>query len=407
MVARCRRSRRRRRYGGLSLDAQSGYRAKGYEKNMKTDWLIVGAGFTGAIIAERIASQLNQKVVVIDKRGHIAGNAYDYFNGAGILTHQYGPHIFHTNSKMVWDYLSRFTAWRPYFHHVLGIVDGKKVPVPFNIDSINEIFPQKHADKLIDQLIGQFGFGAKVPILKLRENADGDLAFLADYIYKNVFYNYTVKQWEMKPDDLDPSVTARVPIYISRDCRYFQDIYQAMPVDGYTAMFERILKHPNIDVRLSTDYREAVKTVRHDRMIFTGPIDELFDYRHGHLPYRSLRFDFMTIDKEWHQEVGTVNYPNEFDFTRVTEMKHLTGQEGLPKSTLIYEYPQRYEAGKNDPYYPIPCADSRDILRPYEEEAGKLKGKVFFAGRLADYKCYNMDQAAARALAVFQKEIAP
>lgn len=373
---------------------------------MKSDWLIVGAGFTGAVIAERIASQLNHKVVVIDKRPHIAGNAYDYVNDAGVLVHLYGPHIFHTNSKFVWDYLCRFTAWRPYFHHVLGVVDGKKVPIPFNIDSINAIFPHRYADKLIDLLIGEFGYGTKVPILKLRESADGDLAFLANYIYENVFLNYTVKQWQLKPEELDPAVTSRVPIIISRDCRYFQDAYQGMPSDGYSAMFERILEHPNIEVLLNTAYCDAANTILYDRLVFTGPIDEYFDYRNAPLSYRSLRFDFVTLDKDWHQEVGTVNYPNEFDFTRVTEMKYLSGQENLPKSTLIYEYPQRYEVGKNDPYYPIPCADSAKMLRPYAEMAKNLKGKVFFAGRLADYKYYNMDQAVGRALALFQKEIA-
>jgi UDP-galactopyranose mutase len=374
------------------------------ETHRKVDWLIVGAGFTGAVLAERIASQLDQKVLVVEKRNHIGGNAYDYYNEHGVLVHKYGPHIFHTNSKKVRDYLSQFTEWRPYYHRVLASVEGKLVPVPFNLNSLYALFPPKYAERLEEKLICTYGFGVKVPILKMKEAKDEELRFLADYIYKNIFYGYTIKQWELTPEELDPSVTGRVPVYISRDDRYFQDTYQAMPKQGYTAMFGRILSHKNIKVLLNTDYREIVREIRFNRMIYTGPIDVYFDYMHGSLPYRSLRFEFLTFDREWQQEVGTLNYPNEYDFTRTTELKHLTGQR-LPWTTLIVEYPQAYQPENInfEPYYPIPREENRLRYSLYEKEAAKLGGSVLFAGRLADYKYYNMDQAVARALKLFEE----
>lgn len=372
---------------------------------MKTDWLIVGAGFCGSTLAERIASQLNQKVLLIDRRNHFGGNAYDHYNEHGILVHKYGPHIFHTNSKKVWDYLSQFTGWRPYFHHVLGVVDGRRIPVPFNLNSLYAVMPPKYAEKLEGLLLENFGFGQKVPILKMREHENPDLKFLAKYIYDNIFYNYTVKQWELKPDELDPLVTGRVPVYISRDDRYFQDTYQAMPLFGYTELFRRMLDHPNIRVLLNADYREIVGDIQFKRMIYTGPLDDYFDNMHGPLPYRSLRFQFTTVDEEWHQAVGTVNYPNEYDFTRITEQKHLSGQK-LAKTTLVTEFPQLHVPGKTEPYYPIPRPDNRDHYNRYAKEVEKLNGSVLFAGRLADYKYYNMDQATARALKVFEDEVA-
>lgn len=371
---------------------------------MKVDWLIVGAGYTGATLAERIATQLNQKVLLVDRRDHVGGNAYDYYNEYGVLCHRYGPHIFHTNAKPVWDYLSQFTEWRPYYHHVLAQIDGRPVPVPFNLNSLYALFPPRHAGKLEELLTSEYGFNVKVPILKMREHANGDLAGLADYIYKNVFLHYTRKQWDLDPDQLDPSVTGRVPVYISRDDRYFQDTYQAMPLLGYTEMFRRMLAHKNIHILLQTDYREVLDGVKFNRMIYTGPMDEFFDSMHGHLPYRSLRFDFQTRDTEWHQQVGTVNYPNEYDFTRITEQKHLTGQK-LAKTTLVVEYPQVHTPGVTEAYYPIPRPENREHYAKYEAEAAKLNGSVLFAGRLADYKYYNMDQACARALKMFSTEV--
>ena len=371
---------------------------------MKVDWVIVGAGFSGCILAERIATQLAQRVLIIERRDHIGGNAYDYYNEHGILVHKYGPHIFHTKSKKVWDYLSQFTEWRHYFHHVLGVVEGKKVPIPFNLNSLYALFPPRYAEKLEGQLLEHFGFGVKVPILKLRESAIGDLEFLANYIYDNVFYRYTLKQWGMKPEELDRGVTGRVPVYISRDNRYFQDPYQAMPRLGYTEMFRSMLAHPNIKVLLNADYREVIKDINFNRMVYTGPIDTFFDYMYGELPYRSLRFQFDTLDQEHYQEVGTVNYPNDYDITRITEQKYLSGQTS-PKTTLVMEYPQAYVPGKNDPYYPILHEENRQRYDLYLKEVEKLKGTVIFAGRLAEYKYYDMDQAALRALSLFEKEV--
>ncbi|NOV04277.1 UDP-galactopyranose mutase [Paenibacillus planticolens] len=371
---------------------------------MKTDWLIIGAGFTGATLAERIASQLGQKVLIVDKRDHIGGNSYDCYDEHGILIHKYGSHTFHTNSSMVWNYLSQFTSWRPYFHEVRVVIDGKKVPVPFNLNSIYALFPPKYAEKLEALLIDHFGYGVKVPILKLRESASGELSDLADFIYQNVFYKYTLKHWELDPEQLAPSVTARVPVYISRDNRYFQDTYQGLPKHGYTPMFNKMLKHPNIKVLLNTDYQEIIQEIDCKRMVYTGPIDEYFNYMHGQLPYRSMRFEFDTLDTEYHQEVGTVNYPHEYDYTRVLEQKHLTGQQS-PKTTISYVYPETYTIGKNEPYYPIPRDENKERYRLYQAEADKIKDKVLFAGRLADYKYYNMDQAVARALTLFHNEI--
>ena len=247
------------------------------------DWLIVGAGMTGAVVAERIASQLEQSVLVIDRRPHIGGNAYDHPDH-GMLVHQYGPHIFHTNSERVWTYLSRFTEWRPYFHHVPGLIDGRLVPVPFNLNSILALFPPRMADNLCDALVQRYGFGSRVPVLRLREQEGGDLRFLADYVYTRVFEGYTLKQWGMRPDELSPSVTARVPILVSRDDRYFQDRYQAMPRGGYTAMFNRVLDNPRIRVELGVDFQDAVVAAPNARVVFTGPIDEFFKYVYGPCP---------------------------------------------------------------------------------------------------------------------------
>lgn len=369
------------------------------------DFLIVGCGFSGAVLAERIASQLDKKVLIVDKRNHIGGNAYDYYDENGILVHKYGPHIFHTNSKKVVDYLSNFTEWKPYFHRVLAVVEGKKIPIPFNLNSLYKLFPKNFASKLEDELISSFGFGIKIPILKLKESASGNLKFLADYIYQNVFYGYTLKQWELKPDELDPSVTARVPVYISRDNRYFQDTYQIMPKDGYTKMFEKMLSHKNIKILLQTDYKEIINYVKFNKMIFTGPIDEFFDYSFGELPYRSLSFVFENHKSINFQEVGQINYPNNNDFTRITEFKYLTGQKS-DHTTIAFEFPKKYLREKGlTPYYPIPKEENNNIYNHYLTETKKLSS-VIFCGRLADYKYYNMDQVVARAFTVFEKEVA-
>lgn len=369
---------------------------------MKTDWLIVGAGYTGAVLAERIASQCDQQVIVIDQRDHIAGNAHDYYDDHGILVHKYGPHIFHTNSKRIWDYLSRFTSWRPYFHEARAIVEGKSVPVPFNLNSLDALFPRCMAERLERRLVESYGFGVKVPILRMLEHSDNEVKELARYINRNVFENYTVKQWGLKPEELDPSVTARIPVYISRDDRYFQDEYQALPRLGYTEMFRRMLAHPNIKLFLKTKYSDVADQIQYERMIYSGPIDEYFNYIHGPLPYRSLRFDFRHETMEgFYQDAPQVNYPNNHLFTRVVEYKRMNPQLHSG-TTLGYEYPEPHEPGVNTPYYPIPREENRVLYERYLKETEKLKGKVLFAGRLADYKYYNMDQAVGRALKVFE-----
>ncbi len=368
------------------------------------DYLIVGAGFAGSVLAERIASQLDKKVLIIDKRNHIGGNAYDHYDENGILVHKYGPHIFHTNSKKVVDYLSNFTEWQPYFHRVLAIIEGQKVPVPFNLTSIYKLFPPNFASKLEDELIANFGYGQKIPILKLRETKNKNLKWLAEYIYENVFYGYTLKQWELKPEELDISVTARVPVYISRDDRYFQDTYQIMPRYGYTKMFEKMLNHKNIKILLQTDYKEIIHHIKFDRLIFTGPIDEYFDYLYGPLPYRSLEFDFKLVNYEFYQECGTINFPNNNNYTRITEFKYLTGQK-CSMSVIAFEFPKSFQPGNNQiPYYPIPKQENHILYKKYHQETKKIKS-VTFCGRLADYQYYNMDQIVARALNIFEKEI--
>jgi UDP-galactopyranose mutase len=372
---------------------------------LNVDWLIAGAGLTGCTLAERIASQLDQTVLVVDRRNHIAGNAYDYVNEDGVWIHRYGPHVFHTNSRKVWDYLSQFTSWRPYTHRVLAAIKGKKVPIPFNLNSLHSLFPNGDAEKLEADLTAEFGHEARVPIFKLLAAPQRNLRGLADFVYENVYYGYTTKQWALTPEELDSSVTARVPIVLNRDDRFFPDTYQAMPEHGYTAMFERMLSHPNISVLLDADCRDVADCIRFDRMIYTGPIDEFFDYSYGPLPYRSLSFEHETLHEEWHQEVGTINYPNDFKFTRITEQKYLTGQK-CNITTLVREYPQAHRPGQNEPYYPIPRGENGELYGHYADAAEKVKDTVIFAGRLADYKYYNMDQAAGRALSVFEKEIA-
>ena len=372
----------------------------------KYDWVVVGAGFTGAVCAERLARGYGQKVLVVDRRDHIAGNAFDHAGEGGVIVHKYGPHIFHTNSAMVWRYLSQFTDWRIYYHRVLGVIDGQEIPLPFNLNSIEQAFPRFMAEEMIRALVEVHGFGRKVPVLKLMQSDNATLRTLAEHVYQKVFLNYTLKQWDMKPEDLDPAVTARVPILIAKDNRYFQDTFQAMPSAGYTAMFTRILDHENIDVALSCDYQDIKDSHKSARVIFTGPIDEYFSYACGALPYRSLRFEQRFHDAPYVQPVGTVNYPNDFEFTRITDMKHLTGQKSA-STILMEEYPQAYVPGENDPYYPIPTADTALRLKPYQERAKALEGKVWFAGRLGDYAYYNMDQACARALTLIEKHIAP
>ncbi|OSQ40497.1 UDP-galactopyranose mutase [Thalassospira mesophila] len=369
---------------------------------MYTDWLIVGAGLTGSTLAERIASQRRESVLIIDQRDHIGGNVYDEYNEYGILTHKYGPHIFHTNSDEVFNYLSHFTSWCPYYHKVLASVEGQLVPIPFNLNTINKLFPTQMAARLGDKLITEYGYGARVPILKLREVEDTDLNFLADYIYRNVFESYTRKQWGVNPEDLSPAVTARVPVLASRDDRYFQDTYQAMPQYGYTNMIRRMLAQPNIRVMLNTNWQDVKEEIQYKRIIFTGPIDEFFNYSQGQLPYRSLNFNIQTHDQNKFQDAAVINYPNDYNYTRITEQKWLTGQKHT-HTTTITEYPIPHISGKTIPYYPIPSEENRRLYGRYDDKAKEISDTVIFAGRLGNYQYYNMDQAVAQSLAIFRK----
>jgi len=367
---------------------------------MQVDWLIVGAGFTGSVLAERLASQLDQTVLVVERRGHIGGNAYDYYDEHGVLIHKYGPHIFHTDDRRIWDYLSQFTEWRSYHHNVLAMVEGHAVPVPFTLNSISALFPPSYAQRLEAFLLDHFSYGEKVSILKLRQATEGPLRTLADYVYDNVLYGYTLKQWGRKPEDLLPTVTERVPLYVSRDNRYFQDRYQGLPRQGYTKVFERMLAQPRIRVLLNTDYREVRSAIKYRRMIYSGAVDEFLGYRFGELPYRSLRFELQHHKMGKFQPVAQINYPNEHEYTRISEFKQMTGQS-CPGTTVAYEYPQAFQPGANDPYYPIPSHPNASLYKQYAAEVKKLKA-VELAGRLADYQYYNMDQAVGRALSLFE-----
>lgn len=373
---------------------------------MKFNTVVIGAGYAGLVLAERLATQKNQKVLVIEQRQHIGGNTYDRFTDEGILIHEYGPHIFHTRSKVIWDYLSQFTEWHHYEHRVKAMIDGQEVPLPFNLNTMDQVFPKGLAQRLQTKLVDLLGYNVKVPILKLREQEDEDLKFLADYVYEKVFLHYTLKQWGIGPEELDPTVTGRVPVYISRDDRYFQDRYQGLPLRGYTAMFQKMINHPNISVLLNTNYRD-VMTIEAGKIelfgqpftgdvIYTGKIDELFDYKYGELPYRSLRFEYDTYDQEYVQSVGQLNTPNGYDFTRKTEFKHLTGQKH-PKTVVAREYPEAYVRGENTPYYPIIADENKEKLKQYRKLAEQLEC-VHLVGRLAEYRYYDMDGVVAAAL---------
>jgi UDP-galactopyranose mutase len=361
------------------------------------DYLIVGAGFAGSVMAERLASKANKKVLIIDKRDHIAGNTYDYYNKEGILVHKYGPHIFHTNCKEVYDYLSQFTAWRPYEHRVLGSVDGQLVPIPINLDTINKLYGLN----LCADEVENFLASKAVKIDRIRTSEDVVLSKVGKELYEKFFRGYTRKQWDLDPSELDASVTARVPTRTNRDNRYFTDTYQAMPAQGYTQLFRKMLSHPNIKIMLNTDYREIINTIPHKALIFTGPIDSYFDYCYGKLPYRSIEFRFETYDQEVYQPTGTVNYPNEHPYTRITEFKYLTGQKHQ-KTSIVYEYP----AAEGDPYYPIPRTENNEVYKKYQLLAATTPN-VYFTGRLGTYKYYNMDQVVAQSLTLFKKLVQP
>ena len=376
------------------------------------DCLIVGAGMAGAVAARELAEQGGQKVLVLERRNHVGGNMYDRFDERGVLIHQYGPHIFHTNSKRVFDYLSRFTRWRLYEHQVVAnIPDGEgrlEYPVPFNLVSLRTVFPPEQAEKLEEKLVAAYGREKKVTILQLRQAPDPELAALADYVYDHVFVRYTMEQWGQTPEEIDPATTARVPVFLSEDCRYFQDEYQGMPLEGYTPLFLSLLDHPNITVELNTDAGQRLR-LEGERVlldgeafsgtvIYTGAADELFACRYGRLPYRTLDFAFESYPVDFWQSHGTVNYTVDRDYTRITEFKYLTGQDLPGTTTIMKEYSRAYTGAAGEvPYYAVINGESNALYARYKALADRISN-FHLLGRLAEYKYYNMDAIAARAL---------
>jgi UDP-galactopyranose mutase len=357
------------------------------------DWLIVGAGFAGSVLAERLASQRGDRVLLIDKRPHIGGNAYDRYDEAGILVHHYGPHIFHTNSQMIFDYLGQFTEWRPYEHRVLARVDEMLLPIPINLDTVNRLFG---LDLDSEGLVAWFAARAEKKA-EIKTSEDVVVSVVGRELYEKFFRGYTKKQWGVEPGELDKSVTARVPTRTDRNDRYFDDAFQFMPRHGYTRLFERMLDHPNIKILLQTNFEEIRREVAFRRLIYTGPIDEFFGFRFGKLPYRSLRFRHETLDQPLLQPVAVVNYPQTQAYTRITEYKHLTGQRHA-KTSITYEYP----CDGGDPYYPVPREENMALYKKYERLA-QGQPNVWFVGRLATYRYYNMDQVVGQALATFRR----
>ena len=378
------------------------------------DCLVVGAGFAGAVAARELAERGGKRVLLCERRAHVGGNAYDCLDSAGVLIHQYGPHIFHTNDRRVFDYLSRFTAWRDYPHKVVAnIPDGKGgrmlFPVPFNLVSLEVAFGPREGGRLGEKLIAAYGAEHKVTILELRRSSDPEIAALADYVYENVFVHYTKKQWGQSPEEIDPNTTARVPVFLSRDCRYFQDACQGMPREGYTPLFENMLDHPNITVRLNTDAAQVLELGEDGSVklegkrfggvvIYTGAVDELFSCRFGRLPYRTLNFAFETHAVDCWQTHGTVNYTVDEDFTRITEFKHLTGQTLPGVTTIMKEYARAYSGAPGEiPYYAVIAPENNALYEKYRALAGRFPN-LHLLGRLAQYQYYNMDAIVACAL---------
>ncbi len=383
----------------------------------KYDFIIVGAGFAGSILAERLASQNGKRILLIDQREHIAGNMFDYQDQHGVLVHKYGPHLFRTNSPRVLEYISKFTGWHPYQHRVLAEVQDQLVPVPFNLTSLERLLPER-ADELKGLLVAEFGMDVKVPVSVLRKHADQRIREFGEFVFENVYLNYTTKQWGDKPENLDfETITARVPVHISYDDRYFQEQHQALPKDGYTKMFEAMLANPLIEVCLNTKAKDILSLSPETgeinymgkrfegRVIYTGPIDELFDYQFGELPYRSLRFDLESHDVDYYQPCATVNYPNTQLYTRITEYKHLMAQPTV-KTTIMKEYPQAYDRmvpAQSIPYYPIPKDSNAELYGKYSTLAAKYP-QLMLVGRLAEYRYYDMNNIIERALDVFDSQ---
>lgn len=379
------------------------------------DSIIIGCGFAGAVAARELAEKKGQNVLVIDAREHVGGNCYDRLDENGILIHQYGPHIFHTNIKRVYEYLSRFTEWYEYRHEVVGKIQDKEIPIPFNLNSLEMVYGDRapHLEKI---LIDNFGEGARVPILELMNHENEELQEIARYVYENVFLKYTMKQWGKTPKEIDPSVSGRVPVLLSRDDRYFQDTYQGLPLHGFTPVFEKMLEHEKIEVRLGCEAK-TVLSIQPDaeepvlfegkpfygNIIYTGALDELFDCCFGRLPYRSLRFDFQHYDKEFYQSHGVVNYTVSEDFTRITEFKYLSGQLSAKDTTIVKEYPMPYSGKEGEiPYYAINNKENDALFDKYRALVEKIPN-FYLLGRLAEYKYYNIDAIVDRALTVAEQ----
>ena len=380
------------------------------------DHVVVGAGFAGAVFARELAAS-GRRVLLVEKRPHIGGNCYDYHDEHGILVHRYGPHLFHTSSSEVFHYLGRFTQWQEYQHQVLAVVDGQRIPLPFNLNSLHLLFPASRAALLEKRLIDTFGFDVKVPIMDLKKTDDGHLKELADFIYNKIFVNYSAKQWGCRPEVISSEVMGRVPVFISRDNRYFQDRYQAVPRHGYTRLFESLLDHPRIHLLLNTDYRDIIAidldkgkirlfdTLFQGTLIYTGMVDALFDYRFGRLPYRALRFDFEHLGLEFFQDAAVVNYPNDYDFTRITEFKRISGQQSA-WTTILREYPGTYDTAdekRKTPCYPVFTDENKRVYKKYAEYARQWE-QIILIGRLAEYRYYDMDDIVARALTIFREK---
>ena len=373
--------------------------------------IVIGAGIAGAVAARQLAETGSRRVLVLEQRDHVGGNCYDKNDTYGVLVHEYGPHIFHTNDEGVYEYLSRFTEWYlyPQGHQVVANVDGELIPIPFNLNTLHLVYEEEKARELEHKLIAAYGEGSRVPIMELKKSADPDIQKIAQYVYENVFLRYTMKQWGQKPEEISPEVTGRVPVLISRDNRYFQDKYQGVPLDGFTPMFECLLDHENIEVQLGVRAAERL-TITEDgilfdgaafdgEVIFTGALDELFDCQYGRLPYRSLRFDFEHLDQsDFQQGHSVVNYTVSEDYTRITEFQYLTGQKDCDGTTIVREYPFAYSGADGEiPYYAILNADNEALYEKYRGLTANLSD-FYLLGRLAEYKYYNIDAMVRKAL---------
>jgi UDP-galactopyranose mutase len=368
---------------------------------MNYKYVIVGCGLSGAVIAERIASVLKEKVLIVDKRPEIAGNIYDYKDLNDIFVHKYGPHAFHTDDEEVWVYLSKFTKWHLYAHRVKSSLCGKEVCLPFSFKTLYEVFPQDYAQKLEEKLINKYGLGQKISVLTLKNDLDTEIGELGNYVYKKFYEGYSAKQWGLKTENLDTSVLDRVKIILSHDDRYFQDKYQAIPIEGYTEMVKNMLDNPLITLKLNTNFSVIKNEIKYEKLIYTGAIDEFFEFKHGALPYRSLSFEFNELDKIFFQGAAQVNYSETELFTRITEFKYFLDTKS-DKTVIAFEYPQEYVFGENEQYYPISSKENQNLYEKYKNNAPK---NILFLGRLGEYKYLNMDQAVKNALDLFKDKI--